>query len=72
MKKRFMLMLGCAFVLATQAQVIKKDAAIEQKIEKMLGKMTLEEKIGQMCELNIDVLQDKSVKDRSPPSRRSR
>ena len=26
--------------------------------------MTLEEKIGQMCELNIDVLQDKSVKDR--------
>ena len=64
MKKRFMLMLGCAFVLATQAQVIKKDAAIEQKIEKMLGKMTLEEKIGQMCELNIDVLQDKSVKDR--------
>jgi beta-glucosidase len=57
-------MLGCAFVLATQAQVIKKDAAIEQKIEKMLGKMTLEEKIGQMCELNIDVLQDKSVKDR--------
>ena len=64
MKKRFMLMLGCAFVLATQAQVIKKDAAIEQKIEKMLGKMTLEEKIGQMCELNIDVLEDKSVKDR--------
>ena len=64
MKKRFMLMLGCAFVLATQAQMIKKDAAIEQKIEKMLGKMTLEEKIGQMCELNIDVLQDKSVKDR--------
>ena len=59
-----MLMLGCAFVLATQAQVIKKDAAIEQKIDKMLGKMTLEEKIGQMCELNIDVLQDKSVKDR--------
>lgn len=49
---------------AMQAQVIKPDAKIEQKIEKTLRKMTLEEKIGQMAELNIDVVQDRSVKDR--------
>jgi len=50
--------------LCVQAQVIKSDAMMEQKIEKTLKKMTLEEKIGQMTELNIDVIQDKSVKDR--------
>ncbi len=48
---------------ASQAQVIKTDAKVEQKIEKTLRKMTLEEKIGQMAELNIDVVQDRSVRD---------
>ncbi len=48
----------------TQAQAIKSDAKIEKQIEKVLSKMTLEEKIGQMAELTIDVIQDRSVKDR--------
>ena len=43
--------------------MIKSDPKIEQKIEKTLKKMTLEEKIGQMAELTIDVVQDRSVRD---------
>ncbi|HCK23876.1 MAG TPA: beta-glucosidase, partial [Bacteroides graminisolvens] len=38
------------------ASVRKKDVRTEQKIEKVLSKMTLDEKIGQMTELSIDVL----------------
>ncbi len=34
---------------------IPSDPVIEQNIQKMLSKMTLEEKIGQMLELNIDI-----------------
>ena len=38
------------------ANTIVKDKKMERKIEKTLSKMTLEEKIGQMTELAIDVL----------------
>lgn len=46
------------FALAAQAQkpAIPRDAALEAKIEKTLSKMTLDEKIGQMLELNLDVM----------------
>lgn len=37
---------------------IPKDNAIEEKVERTLSKMTLDEKIGQMTELSIDVLGD--------------
>lgn len=37
---------------------ISYDAEIETKIEKMLDKMTLEEKVGQMCEITVDVITD--------------
>lgn len=37
---------------------IEKDQEIEKKVEAVLSKMTLEEKIGQMTELAIDVLGD--------------
>lgn len=39
---------------------IPSDPETEAKIEKLLGNMTLEEKIGQMCELTIGVVTDKS------------
>ena len=61
MKKTFLtLFMGCA-VAAVFAQTavkpaIPRDAAIEQKIEKTLAKMTLDEKIGQMLELNFDLM----------------
>ena len=35
---------------------IPRDAALEAKIEKTLSRMTLDEKIGQMLELNLDVM----------------
>lgn len=35
---------------------IVHDAQMEQQIEKLLQDMTLEEKVGQMCQLNCDVL----------------
>ena len=64
MKRLIVSVIVLALPWAMSAQVIKPDAKIEQKIEKTLRKMTLEEKIGQMAELNIDVVQDRSVKDR--------
>ena len=54
--------LAVAFVaLCMQAQravkpAIPRDAALEAKIEQQLAKMTLDEKIGQMLELNLDVM----------------
>ena len=61
MKKTLFLavMLVCG-IAATWAQVrkpaIPRDEALEAKIEKMLSKMTLDEKIGQMLELNFDIM----------------
>ena len=50
-----MLVVCAAF--ATWAQpAIPRDAALEAKIEKTLRRMTLDEKIGQMLELNLDVM----------------
>lgn len=36
------------------AQCIQKDPQIEAQIEELLAKMSLEDKVGQMCELTID------------------
>ena len=61
MKKTFLtLFMGCAAAVAIAQTAMKpaipRDAAIEKKIEKTLAKMTLDEKIGQMLELNLDVM----------------
>ena len=37
---------------------IPSDPEIESNIKEWLNKMTLEEKIGQMCEITIDVVSD--------------
>ena len=65
MKKNWMLSLALAAnVWVAEAQqvapAIPRDEKIEQQVESLLQKMTLDEKIGQMCELTIDVLQDRS------------
>ena len=54
----------CCAAMTTQAQkpAIPRDAALEAKIEKTLAKMTLDEKIGQMLELNLDVMGKMTVK----------
>ena len=51
------------FHLFTSAQAIPRDADIEAKIEKTLARMTLDEKIGQMLELNLDVMGNMKVKN---------
>ena len=42
---------------------IPRDAALEAKVEKTLAKMTLDEKIGQMLELNLDVMGNMKVEN---------
>ena len=55
--KLFILLLSCTTVtVQAQKPAIPRDAALEAKIEKTLSKMTLDEKIGQMLELNLDVM----------------
>lgn len=51
----------CAGSLAGMAQpapAISADPVIEAHIQEWLKKMTLEEKIGQMCEITVDVVTD--------------
>ena len=58
MKKTVMTIAATCVATMTLAQqpAIARDAAMEAKIEKSLAKMTLDEKIGQMLELNLDVM----------------
>ena len=53
--------------ISVQAQSVKpaipRDAALEAKVEKTLAKMTLDEKIGQMLELNLDVMGKMTVEN---------
>ena len=46
----------CVSAQNTVKPAIPRDEALEAKIEKTLSKMTLDEKIGQMLELNLDVM----------------
>lgn len=62
MKRVSLSLLAAASLLTATAQApqkpaIPRDEQIEQKIEQLLKKMTLDEKVGQMCELTIDVIQ---------------
>lgn len=51
----------CAFPAFMQAQCIQRDAQVEARVEAILSKMTLEEKVGQMCELDISKLSTDAV-----------
>lgn len=65
MKKILATAFVAVFVTWASAQkpAIPKDAKIEAKIEKMLSKMTLDEKIGQMLELNLDLMGKMEMKN---------
>lgn len=61
MKRNFVFLLAIVVLNACTAKesakpVIAKNQEIEQKVEALLNRMTLEEKIGQMTQLTIDVL----------------
>lgn len=71
MNKKLTLSLALSgLVLAATAQTtvapaIPRDENIERQIEALLKKMTLDEKVGQMCELTIDLLQKRT----NPPAK---
>ena len=58
MKYLFSLLFLLAYgsTVALQPPVMPRDAAIEAKIEKLLEQMSLDEKIGQMVELEIGMI----------------
>ena len=61
MKKLFLMIVMAGMACSAAAQTgrkpaIPRDAKLEAKIEKTLSKMTLDEKIGQMLELNLDIM----------------
>lgn len=62
MKKSIVIALAafCASSLAAQAQCIQRDEQIEAQVEALLSQMSLEQKVGQMCELAIDKVANKS------------
>ena len=58
-----MTMICAATMMQAQKPAIPRDAVLEAKIEKTLAKMTLDEKIGQMLELNLDVMGKMTVEN---------
>ena len=57
------LLLVAVTSLQAQTPAIPRDAKLEAKVEKTLKKMTLDEKIGQMLELNLDVIGKMTVEN---------
>ena len=70
----FTLLMVAVTSLHAQTPAIPRDAKLEAKVEKTLAKMTLDEKIGQMLELNLTakryVLYCSSMAARKQKSRR--
>ena len=56
-------MICAATMMQAQQPAIPRDAVLEAKIEKTLAKMTLDEKIGQMLELNLDIIGKMAVEN---------
>ena len=61
------ILLSAAIALPAHSQCIPRDEKVEAQVEAMLSKMTLRDKVGQMCELAIDKVaqssSDSNVKD---------
>ena len=60
----FLMLAGLVCFSCGQKQTVEpaiaKDPQIEKNVEALLKKMTLEEKVGQMCQLTIEVLQKRN------------
>ena len=59
----FTLLMVAVTSLHAQTPAIPRDAKLEAKVEKTLAKMTLDEKIGQMLELNLDIIGKMTVEN---------
>ena len=57
------LLLWAGASVFAQKPAIARDAELEAKVEKTLSKMTLDEKIGQMLELNLDIIGKMTVEN---------
>ena len=66
-KYLFATIIGAAIALPASSQCIPRDEKVEAQVEALLSKMTLRDKVGQMCELAIDKVaqssSDGNVKD---------
>lgn len=51
------------FPLFTSAQAIKRDANVESQVEALLSKMSLDDKVGQMCEMELGTVADDTKKN---------
>ncbi len=58
-----LVLLSCSSGTQSEQRAIPSDPDVESKVEQVLNKLSLDEKIGQMCELTIDVITDMSVSD---------
>ncbi len=58
-----LLCLGACTNKTKVAPAIKADPTMEKEIKNLLKEMTLEEKIGQMCEITVDVITDFTDKE---------
>ena len=65
MKHQILTLGFCLTIMTAAAQkpAIPRDAQLEAKIEKTLSKMSLDEKVGQMLELNLDLLGKMTVEN---------
>lgn len=64
MKKIIMtLALGASAVSPLWAQAIKSDPAIERQVREWLSRLTLDEKIGQMTQITLDIMGDPAHRD---------
>ena len=49
--------------ISAQSPAIPRDEALEQKVESTLSRMTLDEKLGQMLQMNIDIMGNTQVEN---------
>lgn len=63
MKKLLIISALALSFTAASAQAIKQDPQVEAQVEALLSKMTLADKVGQMCELAIDKVAQNSSDD---------
>lgn len=71
MKKLFLMALGalavsCGGNTKSEAPAVPSDADIESRIKEIMSGMSLDDKVGQMCEVTIDLVVSDSLKDGLP------
>lgn len=62
----FTVLFAAAIVLPAHSQCIPRDEKVEAQVEALLAKMTLRDKVGQMCELAIDRVAKNPMDNTSP------